>query len=216
MTSLIGGKRVEKFHPRIEAYGTIDELNSFLGLLRIEINQVYNTKINDSAEKMKKMRTFQFDWQSIEESTIWLEMCHILIDVQKHLFTVGAFLAKEPTADGTQSESGITDADVSEIEKAIDEIAKELPPLKSFVVPGSSRASALAHVCRTVCRRAERAMLRLLVGEGANEGVAEVATENLVVSNAEIYINRLSDLLFVMSRRLSILQKGAEFFVEDA
>jgi cob(I)alamin adenosyltransferase len=178
MTSLTGGERVEKYHPRIEAYGSIDELNSFIGLLIAEVEVIGDTFI------ALKLRT-----------------------IQTKLFAVGAYLSTKPKSSGQLSACGITDDDVAELEHDIDCIAKELPALKSFVLPYGTRTVALAHVCRTVCRRAERKMLRAFT--------LDSSFENASNNSPNIYVNRLSDLLFVIARRLCILQRGSEFFLDN-
>ena len=155
-TSLVGGIRVSKAHPRLEAYGTIDELNAFIGLL-----------ITETGEK---------------------ETQKLLLFIQSELFTVGGSLATDPLRNQCQIKSCVTDDSIKRIEEAIDRIDSELPALKAFVLPGGTRAAALAHACRTVCRRAERAIFKL-------------AETDEVEENIFVIINRLSDLLFVIARR---------------
>lgn len=164
-TSLVGGFRVSKTHPRLDAYGTIDELNSFIGLLLAEIE---DRKLNE-----------------------------LLLFIQSKLFTVGSYLATDPSKTEYKIESHITGDSIKKIEDAIDLIDGRLPKLKSFVLPGGSRSAALAHVCRTVCRRAERNIYRL------TEAVEEPVL---------IFMNRLSDLLFVIARKECILKNGEENF----
>ena len=159
-TSLVGGKRVSKACDRVEAYGTVDELNSQLGLLL----------------------TYVSEPQTQER----------LLQCQRDLFSIGAILATEPDCP-RPTKYCITQHDVEELEKAIDAISEKLPPWRGFVLPGGCRAAAVAHVCRTVCRRAERRILAL--GE-----------ENSVDSNVVAYINRLSDYLFVLSSLLNLLE----------
>ena len=171
MTSLAGGYRVPKTHPRLNAYGTIDELNAFIGLLIVEI---------DDADTLA-----------------------LLSFIQSKLFTVGSYLATDPSKTEYKIESRITDESIQKIEEAIDLIDVGIPKLKAFVLPGGSRAAALAHVCRTVCRRAERAIYHL------NE------TENMEAS-VFIFMNRLSDLLFVIARKECLLKKGEEIFWDNS
>ncbi|MDR1523746.1 MAG: cob(I)yrinic acid a,c-diamide adenosyltransferase [Tannerella sp.] len=166
-TSLVGGFRVSKTHPRLEAYGTIDELNSFIGLLITEVDD--------------------------------REVCELLQFVQSKLFTVGSYLATDPSRTEYKIESQITGDSIKKIEEAIDRTDGRLPKLKSFVLPGGSRSAALAHVCRTVCRRAERNIYRL----------AETAT---VEEPVLVFMNRLSDLLFVIARSECLLKNGEEIF----
>jgi cob(I)alamin adenosyltransferase len=172
-TSLVGGFRVSKTHPRLEAYGTVDELNAFLGLLIAETDD--------------------------------RDTCDLLRFVQSKLFTVGSFLATDPSKTACKIESQITGDSIKKIEEAIDRTDGQLPKLRSFVLPGGSRTAALAHVCRTVCRRAERAICRLAETEAAGEGEAPVL----------VFMNRLSDLLFVIARRECLLKNGEEIFWDN-
>lgn len=154
-TSLASGQRVPKNDPRIEAYGTVDELNSFVGLAR------------ESARELP-------------------ELARILLRVQHELFNLGAILATMPK-DVHPKQARITAAESEQLEREIDRMNAELAPLRSFVLPGGSRLNAELHVCRTICRRAER----LAVGLGAQSHVdAEALT----------YLNRLGDAFFVWSR----------------
>jgi cob(I)alamin adenosyltransferase len=168
-TSLVGGFRVSKTHPRIEAYGTVDELNSFIGLLLAEIAD------DESRE--------------------------ILLFVQSKLFTAGSYLAVDPSsATSCKIESEMSADSIKKIEEAIDRIDGCLPKLKSFVLPGGCRSASIAHVCRTVCRRAERNIYRLTeTGAAVEESVL-------------VFMNRLSDLLFVIARRECLLKNGKENF----
>lgn len=166
-TSLVGGKRVQKTHVRLEAYGTVDELNAQLGLLC--------TYLPEGDDR------------------------HTVLWVQNKLFCVGSYLATDQTDTTLRMESRVTDADIARMEQAIDEADSQLPPLRAFVIPGGSRGSAVCQVCRTVCRRAERRILAL--GE-----VHEV--DDLVVA----FVNRLSDYLFVLARRLNIIARTDEIY----
>ena len=166
MTSLVGGHRVSKTHPRIEAYGTIDELNSFIGLLITEIDDV----------GLRKLLQY----------------------IQNQLFSVSAYLATDPTkTEEYRTKCRITEEDVQRLEDAIDAISKNLPKIKYFILPGGCHSAALAHVCRTICRRAERQIY--LIEENAELG-----------DNVLAFINRLSDLLFVMARNECVLKNGEE------
>ena len=166
-TSLVGGFRVPKTHPRLEAYGTVDELNSFIGLLIEEVE---------------------------DAST-----CELLLFIQSKLFSVGSYLATDPSKTEYKIESHITDDSIIKIEEAIDLIDSKLPKMTAFVLPGGSRSAALAHVCRTVCRRAERNIYR-------------IADIDEVENRVFVFMNRLSDLLFVIARRECLLIKGGEIF----
>jgi cob(I)alamin adenosyltransferase len=156
-TSLAGGQRVPKDGPRIEAYGTVDELNSFLGAARV----------------------------TAAEAGL-LPLAAILLRVEHELFNLGSVLATLPE-DAHPKQARVTDAEVAQLESEIDRMNAELPPLRSFVLPGSSRLNAELHMCRTVCRRAERATVAL----GRVESVPPEAV---------CYLNRLSDALFVFGR----------------
>jgi len=156
-TSLIGGKRVPKYHPRIEAYGTIDELISFVAVLR------------DATEIP--------EWQEI------------LIEIQDKLMVCASILASD-CDDCKVKIPKLTEADIEYLEKQIDEMTLVLPPLHNFILPGGHLAVSYCHVCRTVCRRAERLILRL---------EDEFLYKELTIK----YINRLSDYFFTLSRLLS-------------
>jgi len=170
-TSLIGGTRLPKHHIRIEAYGTVDELNSHIGLLRDVVS---------------------------EQATI-----DLLITIQDRLFTIGSQLAADPEkkpADGKTAKMQlpqIFEEDIVALEKAIDSIDALVPEMKSFVLPGGHPHVSYCHIARCVCRRAERAVLRL----AANEPVDEIIGK---------YLNRLSDYLFMLSRHLTVLLKANE------
>ena len=166
-TSLVGGTRVPKTHVRLEAYGTVDELNSQLGLL-----YTYLTEEDD------------------RKSILW---------VQHKLFSVGSYLATDQNNTTLRMESQIADEDIHRLERAIDEVDALLPPLKAFVIPGGSRGSAVCQVCRTVCRRAERRILAMADGHEVTE-------------NVSAYINRLSDYLFVLARKMNLLSQTDEIY----
>ena len=161
-TALVGGRRVPKDAERIEAYGTVDELNAALGLAR-----VFN------AERLAD-----------GEGPRWLD--GVLRRLQNQLFDLGSELAT-PADAVYEGMYRVGDAEVRELERLIDECQKELAPLKSFVLPGGGRVGAFLHQARTVCRRAEREVLRLSRAEPIGD-------------RPLAYVNRLSDLLFVLSR----------------
>ena len=162
-TSLIGGTRIPKHHLRIEAYGTVDELNSYLGLIKD---------------------------QEIEE-----HHKGILKEIQDRLFTIGALLASDPEK-ATKKVPDLFEADVELLEREMDLMTEGLPALKHFILPGGCTASSFCHIARCVCRRAERLTVEL----SENSQV-----EELVI----IYLNRLSDYLFVLSRKINF-NIGAE------
>lgn len=163
-TSLIGGTRLPKHHVRIEAYGTVDELNSHIGLLR---------------DVMEEKNTFD-----------------LLISIQDRLFTIGSQLAADPEKNKMQLPS-IFEEDVTILEKAIDEMNAQVPEMKSFVLPGGHIYVSYCHIARCVCRRAERAVIRLAENEPVNE---------LHIK----YLNRLSDYLFMLSRWLTMKLNAKE------
>jgi cob(I)alamin adenosyltransferase len=162
-TGLFGGGRVKKASTRVEAYGTVDELNATLGLARA-------AKLDPFADG-------------------------VLAHAQVDLFTVGAELACVPGKEEKLSMSLVDADDAARLERAIDEAEKELPPLKTFVLPGGSPQASALHLARTVCRRAERAVL----------SIDDTPARNDVV----IYLNRLSDLLFTLARHAN-LKAGVE------
>lgn len=166
-TSLVGGTRVPKTHVRLEAYGTVDELNSQLGLLYTYLTEEDDRKL-----------------------ILW---------VQHKLFSVGSYLATDQNKTTLRMESQIADEDIHRLERAIDEVDALLPPLKAFVIPGGSRGSAVCQVCRSVCRRAERRILAM-------------ADEHEVTENVSAYINRLSDYLFVLARKMNLLSQTDEIY----
>ena len=161
-TRLVGGQRIRKDDPRLACYGTIDELNAFVGAARVTADQ-------------KAVEYPQF-----------LSFAAILKRVQHELFNLGSILATLPE-DVHPKQPTITPIDVAALEQEIDAANADLEPLRSFVLPGSSRLEADLHVCRTVSRRAER----LLVTLADSTSVPPVSIH---------YLNRLSDAFFVWSR----------------
>jgi cob(I)alamin adenosyltransferase len=170
-TALFGGTRVPKDNIRIESYGTVDELNSYIGLIRDQdMNQHYK---------------------------------EILIEIQDRLFTVGAILAtpqdKEVMKNGELrlKNLGIIESDIELLEKEIDEMEDSLPQMTHFVLPGGHTTVSYCHVARCVCRRAERLAVHL----SHEEPIDEMAVK---------YLNRLSDYLFVLARKLTSDLKADE------
>ena len=155
-TSLFGGKRLPKSHIRIESYGTVDELNSYIGLIRDVIE-------ND-------------------------EIRSVLKEVQDRLFTIGANLASDP--DKNMTTPDIVESDVEMLEKEIDRMNENIPPLKTFILPGGHQYVSFCHLARCVCRRAERLVVALNMDD---------EVEPIIIH----YLNRLSDYLFVLSRQLA-------------
>lgn len=156
-TSLIGGTRVPKHHIRIESYGTVDELNSWIGVLR--------DTIEDAAVKS------------------------LLIEIQDRLFTIGSLLAADPEKSKMKLPE-LHEDDVKLLEKEIDAIDAAVPPMKSFVLPGGHLTVSHCHVARCVCRRAERNVIHLSETAPVSELILQ-------------YMNRLSDYLFMLSRKLT-------------
>lgn len=155
-TSLIGGTRVPKHHLRIESYGTVDELNSYIGLIRDQQVSQYQQ--------------------------------NLLKEIQDRLFTIGSALASDPE----KSKMKIPDLhqeDIELLEKEIDTMTAELPELRHFILPGGSNAVSFCHLARCVCRRAERICVHL-------------SEDSFVDEKVMVYLNRLSDYLFVLSRKL--------------
>jgi len=167
-TRLAGGERLPKDHPRIEAYGTVDELSSQIGVA-LAAKALGATGDIEPGERTRE----------------------ILAAVQNDLFHLGSSLAFLPGDDGTIPGPALAERHVRALEEWIDEVNGELAPLESFVLPGGSPAAAQLHVARCVCRRAERRVLRM----GRDEG-----REGAVPEQAIAYLNRLSDLLFVLAR----------------
>jgi len=156
LTSLIGGTRVPKHHIRIESYGTVDELNSYIGLIADQ----------------------DITWHDKE----------ILKQIQDRLFTIGSSLAADPE----KSKMVIPDLhqeDVELLEKEMDDMNLQLPELRHFILPGGSNTVSYCHIARCVCRRAERIVVHL-------------AEESAVDEKVNIYLNRLSDYLFTLARKV--------------
>ncbi|WP_457609692.1 cob(I)yrinic acid a,c-diamide adenosyltransferase [Lutibacter sp.] len=172
-TSLFGGNRVPKYHLRIEAYGTVDELNSYVGLIRD---------------------------QKIDKHT-----SNILLKIQHELFTLGAMLAtpseKKILKNGKErlNISKINNTSVSLLENEIDAMNKILPEMTHFILPGGHTTVSFCHITRCICRRAERITTQL-------------SDENYVEEEILVYLNRLSDYLFVLARKLTIDNNAQEIY----
>jgi cob(I)alamin adenosyltransferase len=164
-TGLLGGARVSKNDPRIEAYGTIDELNSHTGMLRDLAGQHH---------------------------------ADLLVEIQNTLFAIGSRLASQSDEEARKFKvPSVTDQDITALEKAMDAMDADLEPMRNFILPGGHQAISQAHICRTVCRRAERRVIEL--GQGTD--VPEVIIR---------YLNRLSDLFFMLARHLGKLLNAPE------
>ena len=164
-TSLVGGTRVPKTHVRLEAYGTVDELNANLGVLV--------TYLPDEADQV------------------------LVRHIQDRLFAVGSNLATDLEKTELKCASVIHPEEIERIEREIDRLDNAIPRLKNFVLPGGCRSASLAHVCRTVCRRAERQIYRLMESSPVEDPVL-------------VFINRLSDYLFVLARKECNQHNGKE------
>lgn len=163
-TSLIGGTRVPKHHLRIESYGTVDELNSYIGLIR-------DQEISEHQQSVLK-------------------------EVQDRLFTIGSILASDPEKSKMKLPDLYT-KDVEFLEQEIDQMNEVLPELRHFILPGGSTSVSYCHIARCVCRRAERICVHL-------------SEESFVDETVSVYLNRLSDYLFVLARMLCFDQNIQE------
>jgi cob(I)alamin adenosyltransferase len=155
-TSLIGGTRVPKHHLRIESYGTVDELNSYIGLIRDQEIDAHDKQI--------------------------------LKEIQDRLFTIGSSLASDPER-SKMTIPDLHEADIELLEKEMDAMNEKLPELRHFILPGGNNAISFCHIARCVCRRAERLSVNL-------------SAESTVEEKVNIYLNRLSDYLFVLARKI--------------
>lgn len=174
-TGLFGGARVPKSHIRVEAYGTVDELNSYIGLL---------------SDLMPPPRAVEANTQ---DSPTAHRKKEVLKEIQDRLFTIGSVLASDPTKNMMTPD--VKMEDIQRLENEIDVMDAELPPLKNFILPGGHSTVSFCNIARTVCRRAERLIIALDTLE-KQEG-REI--EPLVIQ----YINRLSDYLFVLGRKIA-------------
>ena len=157
-TSLIGGTLVPKYHSRLEAYGTVDELNAHIGLIRA--------------------------WPADKQTN------DMLIQIQKQLFMLGAYLATDDTVSDLRTKLSCDEEEIKKLEESMDGMESELPPLKNFILPGGHQAVAQCHIIRTICRRAERK-------------ISYMSKDTEVSPWILRYLNRLSDYFFVLSRHLS-------------
>lgn len=160
-TGLVGGNRVKKYNPRLEGYGTVDELNACIGVIR-------SYEIPEDIRKL-------------------------LIQIQNKLFNIGSRLASDEKGEAFTAKLAIKTEDIEVLEKAIDKFEEDLPKLTDFILPGGELSVAQCHMARTICRRAERRIVEF--------------SEQITVQPELIkYINRLSDFLFVLARKLSVLK----------
>lgn len=166
MTSLVGGLRVAKFDERVEAYGTVDELSAFVGVLH-------------------------------DQEDVAAEVKQVLETIQDKLFTIESHFAIEDGAEIKKMIPQLAAADVSSLEQQIDTMNSQLPELKSFIIPGGNLKASYSHVCRTICRRAERQGWKL-------------ASQHDVDLIDLKYLNRLSDFFFVLARCFGNAEKSGE------
>lgn len=159
-TGLVGGSRVKKYDVRLEAYGTVDELNASIGVIR--------------SYKLPE------------------DLSEILVEVQNKLFNIGSRLASDKKGEEFTKKLSLSENHISFLENAIDKMEEDLPELTHFILPGGDLAAAQCHVARTVCRRAERRILEFAENEKVQPEILK-------------YINRLSDFLFVLARKLSAI-----------
>lgn len=164
LTSLIGGTRVPKHHIRIESYGTVDELNSYIGLIRDQDIDAHDQEV--------------------------------LKQIQDRLFTIGASLATDPEKSKMVTPD-LEPSDVELLEIEMDMMNESLPELRHFILPGGNNAVSFCHIARCVCRRAERVTVQL-------------AEQSTVDEKVNIYLNRLSDYLFTLARKIANDNKIAE------
>ena len=167
-TSLFGGARVPKSHIRVEAYGTVDELNSYIGLLKDLIE------------------TPQYK--------------AVLKEIQDRLFTIGSILATEPSKQ--MKTPDLKNEDIQFLENEIDTMDVQLPPLKNFILPGGHSTVSFCNIARTVCRRAERLVINLVLLE-KEEGQLINPHNELGQALSIQYLNRLSDYLFILGRKIA-------------
>lgn len=164
-TGLIGGSRIKKYDLRLEAYGTVDELNSFIGVVR-------SMQIDPASDR-------------------------VLEKIQNKLFVLGAHLATDDSIGLVAKQLPVGTSDIALLEREMDLMNESLPELRNFILPGGTQASSFCHVARTVCRRAERL-------------IVELAEKTKLDPNLIKYMNRLSDYLFVLSRKITMDQKASE------
>jgi cob(I)alamin adenosyltransferase len=172
LTSLVGGQRVSKASRRLEAYGTIDELSSHLGLLATMLT-------DDSHEQLMAFR------------------------IQNVLFNVGTNLATDQEETPLYPSARLPEGETELLEHEIDSIVSELAERQGFILPGGTPQAAQTHVCRTVCRRAERCIVAL-------------SEETIVSTEVQQYVNRLSDYLFVLAKKLNFLAGKQEKIWQNA
>jgi len=166
-TSLFDGKVVKKHNSRVDAYGTIDELNSFIGLLKDYVEE-------------KKIK-------------------NLLNQIQIKLFSIGSSLSSVNNDAKLSDKVNLEKKDIESIESEIDKFNENLPKLNNFIIPGGHKVSSYSHICRSICRRAERK-------------ISEINDDSKIDPLILSYINRLSDLFFILSRYLSFKHNADESY----
>ena len=179
MTDLVGGIRINKNHPRLDAYGTIDELSSHLGLLVSLLPSATTPDESSSGTRLFLQR------------------------IQNNLFNVGTHLATDQSQTPLYDSARLPDGETDLLEREIDSILHTLPEAQGFVLPGGTTAAAQCHVCRTVCRRAERCILELMQTDIVSEDILK-------------YVNRLSDYLFVLAKKINFNAGQHEILWQNA
>lgn len=157
-TGLVGETRVKKYHIRLEAYGTVDELNSYLGM-------IHSFEMEDTVKSL-------------------------IAFIQNKLFTIGVKLASDEKGEKITSHLSISDEDISRLEKSIDLFEENLSELSNFILPVGNQLVGFCHISRTVCRRAERKII-------------ELSEQEFIAPNIIQFVNRLSDLLFILARKFT-------------
>ena len=180
-TSLVGGVRIKKSDIRLEAYGTVDELSAHLGMLVAMMKERPRTNASAALE----------------------EECDLVIRVQNNLFNVCTHLATDQSQTPLYPSAHLAEGEIEALEARIDKLMKELPERQGFILPGGTMTAAQAHICRTVCRRAERRIAAL----------AEVAQ---IGPEMQQYVNRLSDYLFVLAKIINFNEGKNEIIWENA
>ena len=172
MTDLVGGIRISKTDERLEAYGTVDELSSHIGLLVAMLDEDFDERA-------------------------------LLLRIQSNLFNIGTHLATDQSQTPLYDSARLADGETSLLEERVDAIVAALPEAQGFVLPGGSQAAAQCHVCRTVCRRAERRILAL-------------SEKAIVGADVIKYVNRLSDYLFILAKKINFNTGHSEILWQNS
>lgn len=191
-TRLVGGTQVSKSHLRLDAYGSVDELNSQLGMVRLSSATTIFEQNKDLTQKTNAQKPLNpmWDWERS------LQM------IQNELFSAGSLMACED-AEWMSKMPHLQKTSIQRLEQEIDQMGEVLAPLREFILPGGCERAARLHVARTVCRRAERLLVALLdsVAPAPQATMSDTALIQTPLQDCEVYLNRLSDWLFVAARR---------------